>query len=287
VSQMAEGSMCRPSFVEAAEGACPVLHISAGRHPCESASGFIPNDLKIGGDDPTCILVTGPNMGGKSTTLRQTCAIVIMAQLGCYVPAEACTMTPVDRIFTRIGASDNIMAGHSTFFVELSDTAVILQEATNKSLVILDELGRGTSTLDGTAIAYAVTDHLVAKIKCKCLFATHYHLLTEEFKANPNVGLFHMGCFVEKEEDGHDHVTFLYKLQQGALCNSFGLNVGRLSGMSDDILERAGNVSSKFEDMLSLGRSSHHVREVCLTEDPARLRALWHRFGNRRGESQA
>jgi DNA mismatch repair protein MSH6 len=124
-------------------------------------------------------------MGGKSTLLRQTCIAVIMAQLGCYVPASKCRLTPFDRIFTRIGANDNILAGQSTFMVELSETSKILREATPRSLVILDELGRGTSTFDGYAIAYAVLHHLTSKVRCLGLFSTHYQMLTEEFKNNP------------------------------------------------------------------------------------------------------
>ncbi len=130
------------------------------------------------------ILLTGPNMGGKSTMLRQTCLAVIMAQLGCYVPAYSCRLSIFDRIFTRIGANDNIMTGQSTFMVELSETSKILREATSQSLVILDELGRGTSTFDGYAIAFAVLNDLCKRVQCLGLFSTHYGMLTEEFKNN-------------------------------------------------------------------------------------------------------
>ena len=139
-------------------------------------------------------------MGGKSTILRQTCLISVMAQLGCFVPAASCRMTPVDRIFTRIGASDKILSGQSTFFVELAETAMILHHATKHSLVILDELGRGTSTFDGTAIAHAVAEHLVSKSRCRTMFATHYHSLVEEWSFDPRVELGHMSCLVDADQ---------------------------------------------------------------------------------------
>ena len=137
-------------------------------------------------------LITGPNMGGKSTYLRTACVSVILAQLGAYVPASKAVLSPVDRIFTRVGASDRILAGQSTFFVELAETSTILRHATKDSLVILDELGRGTSTFDGNAIAYAVTKHLTTAISCRALFATHYHTLCEDFAEDPKVALGHM-----------------------------------------------------------------------------------------------
>ena len=183
------------------------------------------------------LLVTGPNMGGKSTLLRQACLSVLLAQLGCHVPADACALSPVelashvvtacflpqasppacphrcalspvDRIFTRVGANDAIMAGLSTFRVELDETALILKHATEKSLVILDELGRGTATFDGMAIAHAVLDHLVKVTKCRALFATHYHALTRAYeRPNAAVALYHMACVVD---DATRDVTFLY-----------------------------------------------------------------------------
>lgn len=156
--------------------------------------GFIPNDVRLGGKKhilmgdeytPRTLLLTGPNMGGKSTLLRQTCLIVILAQLGCRVPADSCRMTPVDRIFTRVGASDRILSGQSTFFVELAETSIILRSASEDSLCILDELGRGTATFDGTAIAHSVVEYLVSKTRCRTLFATHYHLLVEDWEIDP------------------------------------------------------------------------------------------------------
>ncbi|KAJ3354466.1 DNA mismatch repair protein msh6 [Entophlyctis luteolus] len=220
VARMMDGPVCRPVFVESSHGG--VFDVRDLRHPCartEPGKDFIPNDTVLGRESPNMILLTGPNMGGKSTLLRQTCIAVIMAQLGCYVPATSCTMTPFERIFTRIGAHDNILAGQSTFMVsgirwlspflpvannaafeqvELSETSKILREATARSLVILDELGRGTSTFDGFAIAFSVLYHLVTKTCCLGLFSTHYGMLTKEFEDNPLVALKHMS-FVSEE----------------------------------------------------------------------------------------
>lgn len=194
-----------------------------------------------------CVLVTGPNMGGKSTLLRQACLSVILAQLGAYVPASRMTLSPVDRIFTRVGASDRILAGQSTFYVELAETSAILHQATKASLVILDELGRGTSTFDGNAIAYAVTRHMVDVVGCRTLFATHYHTLTDDFAAHPGVALGHMGCLVEERPDGTSSVTFLYKYQDGACPKSYGLNVARLAHLPESVILRAKAKSEEFE----------------------------------------
>lgn len=172
-------------------------------------------------------------MGGKSTLLRQTCIAVIMAQIGCYLPASKCNLTPCDRIFTRIGANDNIMAGQSTFMVELSETAKILKEATKNSLVILDELGRGTSTFDGYAIAYSVLHHLVAEVGCLGLFSTHYGSLTKEFACNPMVALKYMSFCVDQESK---KVVFLYKLEDGVCSESYGMNVARMAGVPEEVI---------------------------------------------------
>lgn len=238
---------------------------------------FIPNDLKLGGwreasalagsaaaavaaapllytqssDSsghskeylPRTLLLTGPNMGGKSTLLRTSCLIVVMAQLGCKVPATSCVISPVDRIFTRLGATDKILAGQSTFFVELAETALILRHATTRSLCILDELGRGTATFDGTAIAHAVLEHLVSKTRCLSLFATHYHLLVEGWAIDPRVILGHMDCLTSLETE---QVTFLYKLCDGCSPRSYGINVARLAGMPEAVLALAKTQSDLF-----------------------------------------
>ncbi|RKP23818.1 muts domain V-domain-containing protein, partial [Syncephalis pseudoplumigaleata] len=221
---------CRPEFI-ATTTTTAVLNVQELRHPCVIpgiATDFIPNDIHLGDDAPSMILLTGPNMGGKSTLLRQTCIAIIMAQMGCYVPARRCQLTPVDRIFTRIGANDNIMAGQSTFMVELSETAKILNEATPRSLVILDELGRGTSTFDGYAIAYSVLHYLATIIGCRGLFSTHYGLLNEEMAHHTNIALKHMACYVDDDEK---KVTFLYKLTPGACPKSYGMHVANMAGV--------------------------------------------------------
>lgn len=152
---------------------------------------FIPNGITLGGPKAGLALLTGPNMGGKSTLMRQVGLLIIMAQIGCPIPAVSCRMSIVDRIFTRLGAQDDIMAGHSTFLVELSETSAILKHATRNSLVLLDELGRGTATYDGTAIAAAVVNFL-ADLKCRTLFSTHYHNLVDNFQDDSRISLGHM-----------------------------------------------------------------------------------------------
>eukprot|EP00816_Leptocylindrus_hargravesii_P006082 CAMPEP_0196817012 /NCGR_PEP_ID=MMETSP1362-20130617/58315_1 /TAXON_ID=163516 /ORGANISM="Leptocylindrus danicus, Strain CCMP1856" /LENGTH=198 /DNA_ID=CAMNT_0042194543 /DNA_START=38 /DNA_END=630 /DNA_ORIENTATION=+ len=186
-------------------------------------------------------------MGGKSTLLRQTCLICIMAQMGCYVPATSCELTPMDRIFTRLGASDSILQGQSTFFVELAETAAALRGATTRSLVIMDELGRGTATFDGTAIASAAVRHLVQRNGCLALFATHYHSLLKDWEACPNVMLGHMECMVDTDSNEEQRITFLYTLGNGVCPKSFGINVARLAGLPQEVLEIASKKSAQFE----------------------------------------
>ncbi|ESQ55376.1 hypothetical protein EUTSA_v10027266mg [Eutrema salsugineum] len=180
---------------------------------------FVPNNVKIG----------GPNMGGESTLLRQVCLAVILAQIGADVPAETFELSPVDRIFVRMGAKDHIMAGQSKFLTELSETAVMLVIISNlKSLVVLDELGRGTATSDGQAIAESVLEHFINKVQCRGMFSTHYHRLSIDYQTNPKVSLCHMA-----------YVTFLYRLTPSACPKSYGVNVARLAGRPDYVLERA------------------------------------------------
>merc|ERR1712151_935892 len=198
-------------------------------------------------------IYSGPNMGGKSTLLRQTCLLIILAQIGCYVPAVECEITPVDRIFTRLGASDRILLGQSTFFVELAETATALRGATRRSLVIMDELGRGTSTFDGTAIASATVRHLIEKNKCLTLFATHYHSLLDEWEDSQFVRLGHMECIVEDTDNVNDDVeisnkiSFLYTLGNGSCPRSFGINVASLALLPKEVLSKAKRISSDYE----------------------------------------
>ena len=255
VSGQSVGNMCRPVFLsytgEYAQSS--VLDIKQMRHPCVSLSGnrtFVPNDTVIAPNDgQSLLLVTGPNMGGKSTLLRQTCLAVLLAQLGCYVPAESVTLTPVDRIFTRLGASDRILEGKSTFYVEMEETKNIIQFATFKSLAIVDELGRGTSTFDGYAIAHAVLNYLVNKIRCRTLFSTHYHMLLDDFRHAPAVKLFHMKC---QANEAKDEVMFLYKFEEGECPQSFGINVARMAGIPRGVLDIAKSRALKFSEKLNL-----------------------------------
>ena len=193
--------MCRPEFLRDSNGS--YFDIKDIRHPMLCVNNhhqFISNSISMGTENhPSRImLLTGPNMGGKSTLLRQLCLLVVMAQIGCYVPASYCKLATVDRIFTRLGASDNILLGQSTFMVELQETSTILHHVSDRSLVILDELGRGTSTFDGYSIAYATLAYLSQNSKASILFSTHYHALTEEFKHDKNIYLNHMACNVDE-----------------------------------------------------------------------------------------
>ncbi|KAL2345471.1 hypothetical protein Fmac_006756 [Flemingia macrophylla] len=249
-----EGPTCRPSFIGTlCTKEAPYLNAKSLGHPVLRSdtlgkSAFVPNDITIGGSDhASFILLTGPNMGGKSTLLRQVCLTVILAQVGADVPAESFDLSPVDRIFVRMGAKDNIMAGQSTFLTELSETATMLSSATRNSLVALDELGRGTATSDGQAIAESVLEHLVRKVQCRGLFSTHYHRLAVDYLKDPKVSLCHMACQVGGGIAGLDEVTFLYRLTPGACPNSYGVNVARIAGLPTSVLQKAAAKSKEFE----------------------------------------
>jgi DNA mismatch repair protein MutS len=216
---------CRPAFVESADGS--ELEIIEGRHPVieqqELAGGserFVPNDLYLNGSTHNIMLLTGPNMGGKSTYLRQTALIVILAQMGSFVPARSARLSVVDRVFTRIGASDNLARGRSTFMVEMTETAAILHTATARSLILLDEVGRGTSTYDGLAIAWAAVEYLHARVRAKTLFATHYFELTELAEQLSGVKNYHVSV---KETGGG--IVFLRRVEPGAADRSYGIEV--------------------------------------------------------------
>ncbi len=228
------------------------LEITGGRHPVVERmmprESFIPNNVTLT-EDARMIILTGPNMAGKSTILRQVGLIVLMAQMGSFVPAAGARIGVVDRVFTRVGASDNLVRGQSTFMVEMSETSAILHTASARSLVLLDEIGRGTSTYDGVSIAWAVSEHLHERIGCKAIFATHYHELTQladEFVAvrNYNVAVREVG----------DEVLFLHRLQPGGADRSYGIEVGRLAGLPEEVLGRAREVLHSLE-----GRATHDV----------------------------
>ncbi|KAL1783825.1 DNA mismatch repair protein Msh6 [Sigmodon hispidus] len=276
-SQGGDGPMCRPVILLPGEDTHPFLELKGSRHPCITKTffgdDFIPNDILIGCEEEaeengkaSCVLVTGPNMGGKSTLIRQAGLLAVMAQVGCYVPAESCRLTPVDRVFTRLGASDRIMSGESTFFVELSETASILRHATAHSLVLVDELGRGTATFDGTAIANAVVKELAETIKCRTLFSTHYHSLVEDYSKNVSVRLGHMACMVENEceDPSQETITFLYKFIKGACPKSYGFNAARLANLPEEVIQKGHRKAREFEKM---NQSLQLFREVCLASE--------------------
>jgi DNA mismatch repair protein MutS len=221
------------------------ISIEGGRHlVVENVSDnpFVPNDLLLS-NQRRMLVVTGPNMGGKSTYMRQAALIVIIAHIGCYVPAKNLTCGPVDKIFTRIGASDDLSSGRSTFMVEMTETANILHNATSKSLILMDEIGRGTSTFDGLSLAWACADHLARETKAFTLFATHYFELTtlaEEQKTIHNVHLDAM-------EYG-DKIVFLHNVKEGPASQSYGLQVAALAGVPKVIIEKAKTKLKYLED---------------------------------------
>jgi DNA mismatch repair protein MutS len=233
---------CRPSIV-----AEPVLQIVDGRHPVLDAliaqGSFVPNDTQCGPEDGFSLLITGPNMAGKSTFIRQVALIALMAQVGSFVPARQATLGVADRIFARVGASDELARGQSTFMVEMTETARILNTATSRSLVILDEIGRGTSTYDGLSLAWAVVEYLHDRVGCRTLFATHYHELTS--LAGSLSGLRNYNVAVrEWQED----VVFLHKILPGAADKSYGIHVARLAGVPPQVVERAKQILAQLED---------------------------------------
>ncbi|KAF2132105.1 DNA mismatch repair protein Msh6 [Dothidotthia symphoricarpi CBS 119687] len=240
---------CRPKF---SEGNRTVVNFEELRHPCmlNTVDDFIPNDIRLGGDSANISLLTGANAAGKSTILRMTCIAVILAQVGCYLPCISATLTPVDRIMSRLGANDNIFAAQSTFFVELSETQKILSEATPRSLVILDELGRGTSSYDGVAVAQAVLHDISSRVGCVGFFATHYRSLAKEFEYHPEVENKRMRIHVD---DASKSITFLYKLEEGVAEGSFGMHCAAMCGIPKKIIENAEKAAREWEHTSRLG----------------------------------
>ena len=235
---------CRPTFDDSQD-----LEIVAGRHPVieqqdltGTADRFVPNDLYLNSTTHTVLVLTGPNMGGKSTYLRQAALIVILAQMGSFVPATSARLGIVDRVFTRIGASDNLARGRSTFMVEMTETAAILHTATSRSLILLDEVGRGTATYDGLAIAWAAVEYIHARTRAKTLFATHYFELTELAERLSGVKNYHVSV---KETGGG--IVFLRKVEAGAADRSYGIEVAKLAGLPNEVIERARDVLAEHE----------------------------------------
>jgi DNA mismatch repair protein MutS len=246
LASLAEVS-CRYNYVKPRITAGDELTYVDGRHPVvERLLGdpFVANDLRMGDDAVRVQILTGPNMGGKSTFLRQTALIVVMAQMGCFVPAREAKIGLVDRIFTRVGATDHILRGQSTFMVEMQETAHILRHATRRSLVLLDEIGRGTATFDGLSIAWAVAEHLARDpvASAKTIFATHYHELTDLAADLPGVGNIHVSA-----REWQDGVVFLRKIEPGGSDRSFGIQVARLAGLPAAVVVRAQEILRNLE----------------------------------------
>ncbi|MFW6013971.1 MAG: DNA mismatch repair protein MutS [Candidatus Nanoarchaeia archaeon] len=220
------------------------FEVKGGRHPVieKLTDDFITNDTYMNEERRTFI-ITGPNMSGKSTYMRQNAIIIIMAQMGCFVPADKAKLGSVDRVFTRVGASDDISSGQSTFMMEMTQTALILNNATERSFIILDEIGRGTSTFDGMALAWSVAEHITKKIRCKTLFATHYHTLNELANELKEVRNLHIAV-VEEE----DKVIFLHKIKEGGTDKSYGIHVAKIAGIPDEVIEKAKKVQLKLEE---------------------------------------
>jgi len=248
----ADRGYTRPEFTNTGE-----LLIVAGRHPVieellrQRGERFVPNDLFFEPARQQLLLITGPNMGGKSTYLRQAALIVLMAQIGCFVPARQAKLPIIDRIFTRIGASDNLARGRSTFLVEMSEVAAILNHATPASLVLLDEVGRGTSTFDGLSIAWAVVEHLQKHTRARTLFATHYHELTELADLLPGVKNVHVSV-----KETPNEIIFLRRVEPGSANKSYGIEVARLAGLPRSVIERAREVLKRHE------QSEHQLSET-------------------------
>jgi DNA mismatch repair protein MutS len=247
---------CRPEIGE--EG---VLEIREGRHPVLeqilSEERFVPNDARLDHAGQQLLLITGPNMAGKSTFIRQVALLTLLAHTGSFVPAAAARIDLVDRIFTRIGASDDLARGQSTFMVEMSETANILNNATPRSLIILDEIGRGTSTFDGLSLAWSIVEHLHNAVGAKTLFATHYHELTELAGRLPRVKNFNVAV-----REWNEQIVFLRKIVEGATDKSYGIQVARLAGVPRAVVSRAREILSNLEEseLTPEGKVRQHAR---------------------------
>ena len=249
---------CQPEI--AADGA---IEIRDGRHPVleQSLAGerFVPNDALLDHTRQQLVLLTGPNMAGKSTFIRQVALIALLAHAGSFVPAAAARIGLIDRIFTRIGASDDLARGQSTFMVEMSETANILNHATARSLVILDEIGRGTSTFDGLSLAWSIVEHLHNSVGAKTLFATHYHELTELAARLPRVQNFNVAV-----REWNDQIVFLRKIAAGATDKSYGIQVARLAGVPKAVIDRAKEILANLEEseLTPEGKVRRHPRHA-------------------------
>lgn len=277
-----ERNYCKPLVDES-----DVIQISEGRHPVIEAMNlgerFVPNDTLLDGNDNQLLMITGPNMAGKSTYMRQVALICLMAQVGSFVPASSARIGIADRIFTRVGAGDNLARGQSTFMLEMMEAAGILKNATPRSLIVMDEIGRGTSTFDGVSIAWAVAEYIHDTPTCRArtLFATHYHELTELSTTRERIKNYTVAV-----REWNDQVIFLRTIIPGGASHSYGIQVARLAGMPADVVERAKEIlhnleSGEFEEgapRLAKSRKSPPKPEQCQfslfenSEDQLRLR---------------
>ncbi len=261
---------CRPDVNE-----LDAVTIRNGRHPVVEKmfdrESFVPNDTVLDMEDNRLLVITGPNMAGKSTYMRQTALIVLMTQIGSFVPAQSADIGITDRIFTRVGASDDLSSGRSTFMVEMSEVANILENATPKSLLILDEIGRGTSTFDGLSIAWAVIEHINDKKKLgsRTLFATHYHELTELEEKIKGIKNY----YIQVEEKGED-IIFLRKIARGGADDSYGIQVARLAGVPEDVIRRAKEILKDLEEADISKRDISRIRDKILLDGQMDLFSL-------------
>jgi DNA mismatch repair protein MutS len=238
----------------------PGISIQAGRHPVVEAvltKPFVPNDVQLN-DAERMLIITGPNMGGKSTYMRQIALIVLLAHVGSYVPATSARIGPIDRIFTRIGAADDLASGRSTFMVEMTETATILHNATPQSLVLMDEIGRGTSTFDGLSLAFATAEYLAHEIKAFTLFATHYFELTTLADQSPQVQNVHFDA-----TEQHDKIIFLHTVNAGPANQSYGIQVAQLAGLPRSVIHLA---KQKLEELESQSLGAHSMPTIKVKE---------------------
>lgn len=275
-----ERDYCRPEVVETSrEPAGPAtkrgawsLEIDDGRHPVLEqtlSERFVPNDCRLSAGGDRLLIITGPNMAGKSTYIRQVALLVLLAQTGSYVPARSMRFSPADRLFARVGASDELARGQSTFMVEMVETARILHNATSASLVILDEIGRGTSTFDGLALAWAITEHLARRVGCRTLFATHYHELTELAATCRGVANYNVAVRERRGDEPGEEVVFLHRIVPGGTDKSYGIHVARMAGVPPTVVARAREVLGELEQ--SFATESRRVAGTTDAADDSRL----------------
>ena len=244
------------------------IEIKEGFHPVikkVSNNTYVPNDCVMK-KDTTTLLITGPNMSGKSTYMRQLAITCIMAQMGSFVPATSATLPILDKIFTRIGASDDLVSGESTFMVEMNEAKNAILNATANSLILFDELGRGTATYDGMSLARAILEYVNKHIKCKTLFSTHYHELTSLEKEIPSIKNIHVAAH---EENGN--ITFLHKIKAGAVDKSYGIHVAKLAGMPEELTKRASEILAVYETKEKNNQDSNQVQLEMVFEEPKKI----------------